>query len=72
MIKCFSNVTGYKEATELVIDLNQMKSDESEGFYIEYDRNQDYSKNNNYLVVGNVTMSDWEELNLDSDFVQLI
>jgi hypothetical protein len=70
LIKCFSNVSGYKEANELVIDLNQMKSDESEGFYIKYDKNQDYSKDDNYLVVGNVTKGDWDELNLDMDFMQ--
>jgi len=70
LIKCFSNVSGYKEANEIVIDLNQMKSDESEGFYIKYDKNQDYSKDDNYLVVGNVTQADWDELNLDMDFMQ--
>jgi hypothetical protein len=71
MIKCFSNVVGHKEAQELVIDLNQMKSSKSEVFYIQYDRNQDYSKDDNYLVVGNVTQSDWDELNLDMDFMEV-
>jgi hypothetical protein len=47
-----------------------LKSDESEGFYIKYDRNQDYSKDDNYLVIGNVTQEDWDELNLDMDFMQ--
>ena len=71
MIKCFSNVVGHKEAQDLVIDLNQMKSSKSDAFYIKYDRNQDYSKDDNYLVVGNVTQADWDELNLDMDFMQV-
>ena len=70
MINCFSNVIGHKEAQDLVIDLNQMKSDESEGFYIKYDKHQDYSKDDNYFVVGNVTQEDWDELNLDMDFME--
>jgi hypothetical protein len=70
MIKCFSNVVGHKEAQELVIDLNQMKSNLSDPFYIKYDKNQDCSKDDNYLVVGNVTKSDWDELNLDMDFME--
>jgi hypothetical protein len=70
MIKCFSNVVGHKDAQELVIDLNQMKSSKSDPFYIKYDKNQDYSKDDNYLVVGNVTQSDWNKLNLDMDFME--
>lgn len=70
LIKCFSNVIGHKEAQELVVDLNQMKSVQSEDFYIKYDKHQDYSKDDNYLVVGNVTQEDWDELNLDMDFME--
>jgi len=70
MIKCFSNVIGHKEAQELVVDLNQMKSAKSDPFYIKYDKNQDYSKDDNFLVVGNVTRKDWDELNLDMDFME--
>jgi len=70
LIRCFSNVIGHKEAQELVIDLNQMKSGLSEDFYIEYDRSKDYYKDDTYIVVGNVTEQDWEELNLDMDFMQ--
>jgi hypothetical protein len=70
LIQCFSNVIGHKEAQELVIDLNQMKSVESEDFYIKYDKDQDYSKDDNYLVIGNVTKEDWNELNLDMDFME--
>ncbi len=69
LIKCFSNVVGHKEAQELVVDLNQMKSVQSDPFYIKYDKDQDYSKDDNYLVVGNVTQADWDELNLDMDFM---
>jgi hypothetical protein len=58
LIQCFSNVIGHKEAQEIVTDLNQMKSSLSEDFYIKYDKHQDYSKNDNYLVVGNVTQKD--------------
>lgn len=70
LIQCFSNVVGYKEAQELVTDLNQMKSSKSEDFYIKYDEYQDYSTDDNYLVVGNVTQEDWDELNLESDFIE--
>jgi hypothetical protein len=69
-IKCFSNVIGHKEAQDLVTDLNAMKSLQSDPFYIKYDKYQDYSKDDNYLVVGNVTPEDWNELNLDMDFMQ--
>jgi hypothetical protein len=66
LIKCFSTVIGHKEAQEIVTDLNQMKSSKSEDFYIEYDMSDD----DNYLVVGNVTQEDWDELNLDMDFME--
>ncbi len=69
LIKCFSNVVGHKEAQELVVDLNQMKSNLSEDFYIKYDEYQDYSTDDNYLVIGNVTQADWDELNLNMDFM---
>jgi hypothetical protein len=71
LIQCFSNIVGHKEAQEIVTDLNQMKSSLSEDFYIKYDRNQDYSKDNNYLVIGNVTQEDWDELNLEMDFMEI-
>jgi hypothetical protein len=71
LIKCFSNVIGHKEAQELVTDLNQMKSVESEDFYIEYDKSKDYYKDDTYIIVGNVTEEDWEELNLDMDFMEV-
>ncbi len=71
LIKCFSNVVGHKEAQELVVDLNQMKSIKSEPFYIKYDKHQDYSKDDNYVVVGSVTPEDWDDLNLDMDFMQV-
>lgn len=70
LIQCFSNVIGHKEAQEIVTDLNQMKSSLSEDFYIKYDKDQDYSKDDNYLVIGNVTQEDWDELNLDIDFME--
>jgi hypothetical protein len=66
MINCFSNIIGHKEAQDLVIDLNQMKSSKSEDFYIDYNMSDD----DNYLVVGNVTQEDWDELNLDMDFME--
>lgn len=55
----------------IVLDLNQMRNKNSRDFYIKYDRNQDYTKNNSYLIVGKVTLSDWEELNLDMDFMTI-
>jgi hypothetical protein len=47
-----------------------MKSNLSEDFYIKYDESQDYSTDDNYLVIGNVTQEDWDELNLDMDFIE--
>ena len=70
MIKCFSFVTGHKNAQELVTDLNGMKSNNSDSFYIKYDKDKDYSVDDSYLVVGNVTKKDWNELNLESDFME--
>jgi hypothetical protein len=48
-----------------------MKSSKSEDFYIEYDRSKDYYKDDTYIVVGNVTEKDWDELNLDMDFMEV-
>lgn len=69
LIECFSYVHGHKEAQEIVDDLNSMKSGQSDPFYIEYDKTQDYTKNDSYLIKGNVTEKDWDYLNLDSDFM---
>lgn len=78
LIDCFSYVHGHKEAQEIVIDLNQMKSADSKDFYIEYENpndNADYTwkrkYDDTYLVRGSVTESDWEELNLSSDFMTI-
>lgn len=71
LIKCFSNVIGHKNAQELVIDLNQMKNNKSDPFYIEYDRSKDYYNDDTYIIVGNVTEKDWDELNLESDFMRV-
>lgn len=71
LIKCFSNVIGHKNAQDLVIDLNQMKSNKSDPFYIQYDRSKDYYNDNTYLVIGNVTNKDWDDLNLESDFMEV-
>jgi fructose 1,6-bisphosphatase len=67
-IKCFSNVSGHKNAQEIVIDLNAMKSEKSDPFYIDYsvsDMGDDL-----YVIVGNVTKNDWDELDLGSDFME--
>ena len=71
LIDCFSYVQGHKEAQEIVVDLNQMKSKKSQDFYIDYNKTQDYSKNDSYLIKGQVTNEDWEELNLESDFMTI-
>lgn len=71
LINCFSYVHGHKEAQEIVTDLNQMKSSQSEEFYIQYNKHQDYSKDDEYLILGDVTESDWQELDLDSDFMEI-
>jgi hypothetical protein len=71
LIECFSYVHGHKEAQELVTDLNAMKSIDSDFFYIDYDKDQDYSNNESYLIKGNVTEEDWDELDLSSDFMQI-
>ena len=69
MIKCFSYIIGHKEAQEIVTDLNCMKSKSSEDFYIRYSRDKDYAVDDSYLIVGNATKKDWDELNLESDFM---
>ena len=77
LIECFSYVHGHNEAQEVVIDLNGMKSIGSDPFYIEYNKTQVseifgvlyYSKNDSYLIKGNVTEKDWDELDLESDFM---
>jgi len=71
LIKCFSTVIGHKEAQELVTDLNQMRSSNSEDFYIDYDESKDYYEDDTYIVIGNVSKEDWEELNLDMDFMEV-
>ena len=63
LIKCSLTILGHKQAQELVIDLNAIKSSESEDFYIQYDKNQNYSQNDNYAIIGNVTQGDWIMLN---------
>jgi hypothetical protein len=68
MIKCFNNVAGHKIAQEIVIDLNAMKSDDSDLFYIDYDRSD--MGDDLYVIVGNVTKNDWDELDLASDFME--
>ena len=70
LIECFSYVHGHKEAQEVVIDLNGMKSIGSDPFYIEYYKTQDYTKNESYLIKGNVTRKDWVMLNLNMDFMK--
>jgi hypothetical protein len=71
MIKCFSFVHGHKNAQEIVVDLNGMKSIQSDPFYIQYDRNKDYGKDDSYCIRGNVTENDWDELDLSSDFMEI-
>lgn len=68
LINCFCYAHGHKQAQEIVIDLNAMKSNESHPFYIYYDKNQDYHNNDSYLIKGNVTKKDWDELNMNKDF----
>jgi hypothetical protein len=68
MIKCFSNVSGHKEAQEIVIDLNAMKSNKSDPFYIDYGKSD--MGDDLYVIVGNVTKNDWNELDLESDFME--
>lgn len=70
-IHCFSNVKGHKEAIDLVTDLNAMKTSKSSEFYIEYDKHQDYNKDDTYKVVGEVCEDDWYELNMMDDFMRL-
>lgn len=69
MIMCFSNVIGHKNAQELVTDLNQMKSSKSTDFYIQYEKSKNYNQDDTYTVIGNVTKKDWNDLNLDMDFM---
>jgi len=66
LIEYFSYVHGHKEAQELVADLNDMKSIDSDPFYID----KDYTRNDSYMIKGNVTLEDWEQLDLESDFMK--
>lgn len=70
LIKCFTFVHGHKDAQELVTDLNQTKSCDETNFWISYSRQADYSKDA-FLIMGETTDSDWTELNLESDFMEL-
>lgn len=71
LIKCFSTVEGHKNAIDLVTDLNAMKSSKESEFYIHYYKNQNYSENPFYKVVANVTEDDWDELNMNEDFIKV-
>lgn len=71
LIKCFTTVEGHKTAIDLVTDLNAMRSSEESEFYIHYYKNQDYSNNPFYKVVANVTPEDWDELNMNEDFIKV-
>lgn len=70
-INCFINIKGHKEAQDLVNDLNATKTSESENFYIEYNKHQDYSKDDTYKIIGNVCEEDWIELGMVKDFILL-
>ena len=65
LIKCFSNVTGFEIASEMVNDLNKLKSKLSESFFLEN------SDNNFYTIIGNVTKEDWDNLSLEDDFMKI-
>jgi hypothetical protein len=76
LINCFSYVQGHKEAQQIVNDLNRMKSSDSKEFYIDDgvpDDEADYTwlrkYSNSYLIRGSVTQSDWDSLDLSSDFM---
>lgn len=70
LIKCFTFVHGHKDAQELVTDLNQTKSCDETNFWIAYSQKADYSKDA-FLIMGETTDTDWTELNLESDFMEL-
>lgn len=64
MIECFSNVQGYKEAQQVLGELNELKSRDS---VFELDNNGADS----YTIRGSVTRADWNRLDLASDFMEI-
>lgn len=64
MIKCFSYVHGRKVANKFIKDLNELKSSASSSFTM------DEVRTNVFVITGNVTMKDWKELDLESDFMR--
>ena len=67
LIRCFSTVYGHAHAQETINQLNALKSDDSDPFYIYY-MTRVSSVNDEFVIVGNVTMYDWYNLNLSQDF----
>jgi hypothetical protein len=62
-IKCFSFVRGLKNVLEIMKDLNSLKS-----------KHSTFSMSNegegSYLIIGIVTIDDWERLSLETDFMK--
>ena len=64
MIECFSNVQGYKEAQQVLDELNELKSRDS---IFDLDSNGEDS----YTIRGSVTREDWDRFDLQSDFMEI-
>ena len=64
MIECFSNVQGYKEAQQVLAELNELKS--SDSIFDLYNNVGDC-----YTIRGSVSEEDWDRLDLQSDFMEI-
>lgn len=76
LIQCFSYVLGSKAANDLIKDLNRLKSDKNTKFTLHRtgttvaDSMEDTILDR-YCIKGKVTQNDWDELNLESDFMTI-
>lgn len=64
-IECFSYAHGQYEAAQFTKELNELKSDESKLFSMWH------KARGRFIIMGSVTQHDWDNLNLESDFMSI-
>ena len=75
LIDCFSYVLGSKAANNVMKDLNRLKSDKHTKFTLHHtgttvNDSMEDTILDRYCIKGKVTQNDWDNLNLESDFMQ--
>lgn len=76
LINCFSYVLGSKAANDFIKDLNRLKSDKHTKFTLHHtgttvaDSREDVMLDR-YCIKGKVTQNDWDNLDLESDFMTM-